>query len=85
MEIVDKTKNKQKEQWQLGDVLKSDDGDIGMIIKDNYNNYTIIDFKGDMMGFGPFSIYELGGHDTISNLQKEYPNYHKVNAKLVIE
>lgn len=56
-----------------------------MIIKDNYNNYTIIDFKGDMMGFGPFSIYELGGHDTISNLQKEYPNYHKVNAKLVIE
>lgn len=33
MEIVDKTKNKQKEQWQLGDVLKSNDGDIGMTKK----------------------------------------------------
>lgn len=28
---------------------------------------------------------DMAKQHTISNLQKEYPNYHKVNAKLVIE
>lgn len=83
MKITDKG-NKQEEQWQLGDVLKSDYGDIGMIIKDNYDNYTIIYLTGDVMG--SFSIYGADGHDSISNLQKNKSYlWRKVNAKLVIE
>lgn len=33
MEIVDKTKDKKEEQWQLGDVLVTNTGNIGLIVK----------------------------------------------------
>lgn len=35
MEIIDKT-NQQKEQWQLGDVLVTNTGNISLIVKNNY-------------------------------------------------
>lgn len=33
MEIIDQTKDKQKEQWQLGDVLADNDDRVGLIVK----------------------------------------------------
>lgn len=38
MEIIDKT-NQQKEQWQLGDVLVTNAGNIGLVVKNNYQKY----------------------------------------------
>lgn len=42
MEIVDKT----KEQWQLGDIIKSKNGTIGIMIKDDDDRYIIMDITG---------------------------------------
>ena len=36
MEIIDKTKEKTEEQWQLGDVLVTNTGNISLIVKNNY-------------------------------------------------
>ena len=35
MKIVDKTKDKKEEQWKLGDVLKSNNGTVGLIVQDS--------------------------------------------------
>lgn len=74
MKIVDKT----KEQWQLGDVVKSISGDIGLIIQDDGYKYRLINITADYL--------YVDKYDKPQNLQKDFQTrWHKVNAKLVIE
>lgn len=82
MEIVDKTKDKQEEQWQLGDVVESDSGNREIIIRDDTDDCVIMPIAGDhaYQTSQSFSDYEI---DVLQ--QNKSCLWHKVNAKLVIE
>lgn len=43
MKIVDKTKDKKEEQWQLGDVLKDKDGYKALIVQNDNKKYCLMD------------------------------------------
>ena len=74
MEIVDKT----KKQWQLGDVVKNLSGDIGVIIQDNICKYRLINITTNYLFTDRYNKPQ--------DLQKDFQTqWHKVNAKLVIE
>ncbi|MCZ3944394.1 hypothetical protein RON44_00290 [Lactobacillus gasseri] len=69
---------KQEEQWQLGDVVKSISGDIGVIIQDDICNYRMINITTNYLF--------VDKYDKPQDLQKDFQTrWHKVNAKLVIE
>lgn len=77
MKIVDKTKYKQ-EKWQLGDVLKDNNGNVGLIVQDRMQGYHLINVTDN-------SIF-TDEYDTLTDLQTNIRNlWHKVNASLVIE
>ena len=80
MEIIDKTKDKKEEQWQLGDVV-TDDINYGLVITDDCSNYMVLNFKGN----NQYTTDQTSSYDSIEELQDYYPSWHKVNAKLVIE
>ena len=78
MKIVDKTKDKKEEQWQLGDVLKGNNGTVGLIVQDRMQGYHLINVTDN-------SIF-TDEYDNLADLQTNIRNlWHKVNAKLVIE
>lgn len=78
MKIVDKTKDKKEEQWKLGDVLKSNNGTVGLIVQDSMQEYHLINVTDN-------SIF-TDEYDNLADLQTSIWNlWHKVNAKLVIE
>lgn len=86
MEIIDK--RTKKEEWHLGDVLVSKIGNLkGLIVKNNNGKYCLIDITPDSAG--NYSTMEGYYGDSCENLAELYckmgPNWHKVNAKLVIE
>lgn len=91
MKIVDKTKDKQEEQWQVGDVLKDSDGNFGLIVKDNYGNYCLMNitpngdntYQTDDTGIWGYSETTLPVLQHSRRLADD--TWHKVNAKLVIE
>lgn len=88
MEIID-NRTKKEEHWQLGDVLiANSDGAKGLIVKNEHKKYCLMDI--DPNGITNYSTVEnecFGcWYETVSELyEATYPNWHKVNAKLVIE
>lgn len=87
MKIVDKTKDKQEEQWQLGDVLKSCDGDLALIANDNNFNNCLMDISSNGDCYSTSPTHRISQpYYSLNELQKDYSyKWHKVNAKLVIE
>lgn len=78
MEVIDKRKDKKEEQWQKGDVVKSNDGTVGLIVQDFMREYYLINVTDNSIS--------IGKYDTLTDLQTNIRNlWHKVNAKLVIE
>lgn len=74
MEIVDK----REEHWQVGDVVKSNNGTVGLIVQDRMQGYHLINVTDN-------SIF-TDEYDNLADLQTNIRNlWHKVNAKLVIE
>ncbi|ABY26977.1 hypothetical protein [Lactobacillus johnsonii] len=80
MKIVDKTKDKKEEKWQLGDVV-TNDINYGLVITDDSSNYMVLNFKGN----NQYTTDQTSSYHSIEELQDYYSNWHKVNAKLVIE
>ena len=92
MKIVDKTKDKQEEQWQLGDVLTNEDHYYGLIVRNKDNDFCGMDItNSDSAGSYSTKPSCLFGftYKRITELKKlmldEDISWHKVNAKLVIE
>lgn len=91
MKIVDKTKDKKEEQWQIGDVVKDSNGNFGLIVKDDYGNYCLMDITPN--GDDTYQTDDTGiwgyAETTLPALQHGRrlvdDTWHKVNAKLVIE
>lgn len=87
MEIIDK--RTKKEEWHLGDVLVSGSTQLtGLIVKDNNGKYCLIDITpGESGNYSTMDGSYYG--DCCDNLEELYGkigrNWHKVNAKLVIE
>ena len=86
MEIIDnRTK---EEQWQLGDVLVTNTGNISLIVKNNYQKYCLMDINpGVEWAYSTREDYIfLDSYASLDELyQSCFPIWHKVNAKLVIE
>lgn len=82
MEIIDKTKDKKEEQRQLGDVV-SDGEHYGLIVKDHKKDYTVmsLDLKDDKS----YDANHSFSSPYLVILQDTLSDWHKVNAKLVIE
>lgn len=80
--------NNGNEQWQLGDVLVTNTGNIGLIVKNNHQKYYLMNINP-----GVEWAYSTSEDDTFVNYfetleklhKKFFPTWHKVNAKLVIE
>ena len=72
--------NNDNEEWQLGDVV-TDGINYGLVITDDSSDYMVLNFKGiDQYTTGQTSSYE-----SMKKLQDYYSDWHRVNAKLVIE
>lgn len=88
MKIVD-NRTKKEEHWQLGDVLVANSGGAkGLIVKNGNGKYCLMDINPD--GISNYSTVENDCfgycYETVSELYEvKYPDWHKVNAKLVIE
>lgn len=87
MEVIDK-RTERNNDWQLGDVLVTNTGNIGLIVKNNYQKYCLMNInpgvewaystnEGDIFANSYASLDEL--------YQSCFSDWHKVNAKLVIE
>ena len=80
--------NNGNEQWQLGDVLVTNTGNIGLIVKNNHQKYYLMNINPGVEW--AYSTREddifLDSCETLEKLHKKFrPTWHKVNAKLVIE
>lgn len=87
MEVIDK-RTERNNDWQLGDVLVTNTGNIGLIVKNNYQKYCLMNINPGVEW--AYSTREddifLGSCETLEKLYKKFfPTWHKVNAKLVIE
>ena len=71
MEIIDKT-NQQKEQWQLGDVLVTNTGNIGIIVKNNHQKYYLMHINP-----GVEWAYSTSEDDTFVNYFETLEKLHK--------
>lgn len=80
MEIIDKTKDKKEEQWQLGDVV-TDNINYGLVITDDGGDYMVLNFEG----INQYTTGQTSSYESMEKLQDYYSDWHKVNAKLVIE
>lgn len=83
--------DKKEGKWQVGDVLKDSDGNFGLIVKDNYGNYCLMNitpngdntYQTDDTGIWGYSETTLPALQHSRRLADD--TWHKVNAKLVIE
>lgn len=80
--------NNGNEEWQTGDVLVTDTGNIGLIVKNNYQKYCVMNINSGVEW--AYSSKEddifLDSCETLEGLYKKFsPAWHKVNAKLMIE
>ena len=80
--------NNGNEQWQLGDVLVTNTGNMSLIVKNNYQKYCLMDINPGVKW--AYSTREddifLDSYASLDELyQSCFPSWHKVNAKLVIE
>ena len=82
MEIIDK--RTKKEDWHLGDIVEDDKGHRAMIIQDDHYFYELMNVNiEDKKAFKTFEYFAIS--DKLNDLQCYHPEWHKVNAKLVIE
>ena len=72
--------NNGNEQWQLGDVV-TDGINYGLVITDDSSDYMVLNFKG----INQYTTGQTSSYESIKELQDYYSDWHKVNAKLVIE
>lgn len=89
MEIVDKTRNKQEEQWQLGDVLKDKDGYKALIVQNDSKKYCLMDIDSNNTSNGTYSTNDIDVYgNPCSSLEELYLNYyakwHKVPSTLIL-
>lgn len=87
MKVIDK-RTERNNDWQLGDVLVTNTGNICLIVKNNYQKYCLMNINPGVEW--AYSTREddifLASCETLENLYKKFsPTWHKVNAKLVIE
>jgi hypothetical protein len=90
MKIIDKTNDKQEEQWQLGDVLKDKEEHKALIVKDNNDSYCLMDISPESDIKEQYSIKDGNIYEwpcsSLDRLYRDHSNsWHNVNAKLVIE
>ena len=87
MEIVDK--RTKKEEWYLGDVLVSRIGSLtGLIVKNSNAEYCLMNITPDKRWNYSTAEDDCFGdcYKTLSDFcEATYSDWHKVNAKLVIE
>lgn len=72
--------NNGNEQWQLGDIV-TDGINYGLVITDDSSDYMVLNFKG----INQYTTGQTSSYESIKELQDYYSDWHKVNAKLVIE
>lgn len=80
--------NNGNEQWQLGDVLVTNTGNIGLIVKNNHQKYYLMNINPGVEWAYSTSEDDIfvNYFETLEKLHKKFfPTWHKVNAKLVIE
>ena len=84
MEIINKMKKREEKQWHLGDVVEEEEAQKAMIVKDNDGIYVLMDIDPDCANaFQVSEFFECSS--SLKRLRKLSYNWHKVNAKLVIE
>lgn len=84
MEIINKMKKREEKQWHLGDVVEEEEGHKAMIVKDNEGDYVLMDIDPDCANaFQVSEFFECSS--SLKRLRELSYNWHKVNAKLVIE
>ena len=80
----DYAKKTGEKQWHLGDIVEDGKGHKAMIVLDDNLVYELMNVNvEDKSAFKVFSYFDVS--DTLSKLQDGNPEWHKVNAKLVIE
>lgn len=62
--------------------MEDDEGHRAMIIQDDHDLYELMQIK-DEGAFQTFRYFDIS--DNLTALQDGNPDWHKVNAKLVIE
>lgn len=73
-----------EKQWHLGDIVEDDEGHRAMIIQDDNYFYELMNVNiEDKKAFKTFEYFVIS--DKLNDLQRYHPEWHKVNAKLVIE
>ena len=87
MKVIDKRAERNND-WNVGDVLVTNTGNIGLIVKNNYQKYCLMNINPGVEW--AYSTREddifLYSCETVEKLYKKFsPTWHKVNAKLVIE
>lgn len=87
MKVIDKRAERNND-WNVGDVLVTNTGNIGLIVKNNYQKYCLMNINPCVEW--AYSTREddifLDSCETVEKLYKKFsPTWHKVNAKLVIE
>lgn len=80
----DYAKKLEEEQWHLGDIVEDDDGYKAMIVQDNDLDYVLLNITPKNKNAFKISEY-LDYSDDLNVLQRDNPEWHKVNIKLVIE
>ena len=87
MKVIDKRAERNND-WNVGDVLVTNTGNIGLIVKNNYQKYCLMNINpGEEWAYSTREddIF-LDSCETVEKLYKKFsPTWHKVNAKLVIE
>ena len=80
----DYAKKLEEKQWHLGDIVEDDKGHKAMIVKDNEGDYVLMDIDPDCANaFQVSEFFECSS--SLKRLRELSYNWHKVNAKLVIE
>ena len=87
MKVIDKRAERNND-WNVGDVLVTNTGNIGLIVKNNYQKYCLMNINPGVEW--AYSTREddifLDSCETVEKLYKKFsPTWYKVNAKLVIE
>ena len=64
----------------IGDVV-TDGINYGLVITDDSSDYMVLNFKG----INQYTTGQTSSYESMKKLQDYYSDWHKVNAKLVIE
>ena len=88
MKIID-NRTKKEEHWELGDVLEANSSiSKGLIVKNSNAEYCLMNITPDKRWNYSTAEDDCFGdcYKTLSDFyETTSPNWHKVNAKLVIE